>query len=238
MSNFDKSRWADSDFSRSYRDEAEKFLPFRRQFIAMAMSFYQTFLTPGPGRKVLDLGCGDGLFIGELLKKDRRIKAVLVDGSEEMLAAARNRLSFHADIHFVRAVLQELPAHDPLPDNFDFIFSSLAIHHLSSQEKAALYQYIHDHLTPGGHFVHYDVVLPPADALENWYMSLWSEWLAQNADATNREKLLSIPRQYKENKDNTPDTLTLQMDTLKKTGFKDVDCYFKYGIFALFGGGK
>jgi len=26
------------------------------------------------------------------------------------------------------------------------------------------------------------------------------------------------------------------MDTLREIGFKDVDCFYKYGIFSMFGG--
>lgn len=38
--------------------------------------------------------------------------------------------------------------------------------------------------------------------------------------------------------DNLPDTLDAQLESLEKVGFKDVDCYFKYGIFSVFGGFK
>jgi tRNA (cmo5U34)-methyltransferase len=37
---------------------------------------------------------------------------------------------------------------------------------------------------------------------------------------------------------NKPDTLKNQMDTLREIGFKDVDCFYKYGIFSMFGGRK
>ena len=40
-----------------------------------------------------------------------------------------------------------------------------------------------------------------------------------------------IIRRYKDNKDNKPDTLGDQLDALKAIGFKDADCFYKYGIF-------
>jgi tRNA (cmo5U34)-methyltransferase len=35
---------------------------------------------------------------------------------------------------------------------------------------------------------------------------------------------------------NKPDTLEDQLEALSETGFRDVDCYYKNGIFAVFGG--
>ncbi|MBI1810495.1 MAG: hypothetical protein HY035_09030 [Nitrospirae bacterium] len=45
-------------------------------------------------------------------------------------------------------------------------------------------------------------------------------------------------RRYKDNKDNKPDTLGNQLGALKKIGFKEVDCFYKYGIFTMYGGKK
>lgn len=238
MSRFEDSRWADSQFSQEYRDESERYLPFRHQVMEIAISFFQHFSSPNGLRQVLDLGCGDGLFVQELLKLGNQIKVVLVDGSQEMLDAARIRLQPFAPLHFVRASFQELLADDPLTEKFDFIYSSLAIHHIPWPEKVALYRYIYDHLLLGGHFVHFDVVLAPADGLEKWYLSLWTRWIAQHAHRDEYQKLRQITERYKGNPDNNPDTLASQMEALAEIGFQQVDCYFKYGIFSLFGGKK
>lgn len=47
-----------------------------------------------------------------------------------------------------------------------------------------------------------------------------------------------IIQRYKDNRDNKPDTLDKQLKALKSVGFKDVDCYYKYGIFTMYGGRK
>jgi len=185
---------------------------------------------------ILDLGCGDGLFIQELSKAGKPAKITLVDGSAEMLAAARKRLAGLKDLHFFQASFQQLVAEDPLNGTFDFIYSSLAIHHLQRKEKEELYAYIHQHLSAGGWFVHYDVVLPPSAILENWYLTLWGEWIKTHTPEEKRAQLRHYPRQYKENPDNMPDALDSQLEILKKIGFHHVDCFYKYGIFSLFGG--
>ena len=238
MSKFEKSRWAESEFSQNYRDEANVYLPFRSQFIKTTKSLFSHFIDSNAKAKVLDLGCGDGLFIQELLKAFTPAGVTLVDGSTEMIEAAQNRLGENGNIRFIKASFQDLVAREPLTEKFDLIYSSLAIHHLPFEEKKKLYKYIHNLLSPNGFFVNYDVVVPPSEKIEKWYLALWRQWIREHPDKEMSEKLLEIPEQYKGNTDNIPDTLESQLQALQEIGFNGVDCYFKHGIFALFGGFK
>ena len=88
MADFDQSRWADDNFSRNYRDDADIYLPERQRFIDLVLSFYDHFLASNQAARVLDLGCGDGLFVGKLLQRFSPAELTLVDGSEDMLTAA------------------------------------------------------------------------------------------------------------------------------------------------------
>jgi tRNA (cmo5U34)-methyltransferase len=238
MTQFETSRWAESAFSQNYRDAANIFLPFRSQFIEITKSIFEHFISQNTQAKVLDLGCGDGLFIQELLKAFTPKKVRLVDGSNEMLDAAKKRLGEQENLYFSQASFQELLSKDPINENFDFIYSSLAIHHLPFEEKRNLYAYIYNHLSSGGCFVHYDVVVPPSEKIENCYLSIWRQWIKDHPAIEKRKELIRIPEQYKNNKDNVPDTLDSQLSVMKEIGYKDVDCYFKCGIFTLFGGFK
>lgn len=155
-----------------------------------------------------------------------------------MLAAAKKRLGEKSNILFTQASFQELLANDPLNENFDFIYSSLAIHHLPFEDKKNLYAYIYDHLSDNGCFVHYDVVLTASEKLEKYYLSLWRQWIKEHPGIEKRQDLLGVPEEYKGNKDNMPDTLESQLKAMEEIGFKGVDCFFKYGIFSIFGGFK
>lgn len=155
-----------------------------------------------------------------------------------MLAAAQERLGSRENVNYTRASFQSLLAKDPLNETYDFIYSSLAIHHLPFEEKKSLYAYIYDHLSTGGFFLHYDVVTPPSEGLETSYMAMWRQWIEKHPGIENRSDLMGIPDAYKDNQDNIPDTLDSQLRALEDLGFKHVDCYFKYGLFSLFGGGK
>jgi tRNA (cmo5U34)-methyltransferase len=238
MSKFEETKWADRQFSRSYRDDADIYIPFRYQCIEITKSFYKHFVSENAEARILDLGCGDGLFIQELLKSFAPAKVMLVDGSAAMLEAAKERLGNDETLYFAQASFQELLSNDPLNESYDFVYSSFAIHHLPFKEKKELYAYIHKRLSPGGCFVNYDVVCPPFDELESWYFSLWRQWIEVYPAEERREELLGTPEKYKGDPENMPDTLESQLETLKNVGFNNVDCYFKYGIFCLFGGTK
>jgi tRNA (cmo5U34)-methyltransferase len=238
MSNFDSSKWSDSSFAQEYRDQADSYVPERHKLIEITQSLYKHFVNFDRPRRVLDLGCGDGLMVQELLKVDGDLDATLVDGSQEMLNAVIQRLARFEKKHLVNASFQDLLAFDPLQSTFCFVLSSLATHHLVTAEKEALFAYIYRHLEPWGFFLNIDVVLSPTDHLESWYMTLWREWIDAHVADSQKTYLLSVPQKYKDNPDNVPDPLLPQLQTLTSIGFDNVDCYYKYGVFTLFGGSK
>ncbi len=238
MTEFTDSRWSDAAFSQGYRDSADDFIPERRKLVQMTRFLFRHIMSGRKGISVLDLGCGDGLYAQELLRTDPDIEATLVDASADMLAAARHRLSEHERTHFVQASFQDILVHDSLLASFDFIMSSLAIHHLDPDRKEALFEYAFSHLKPGGMFVIVDVVRAPTATLEDMYMALWEEWIVGNCDLSKKPELSEVPRKYKENSDNKPDSLMTQLRMLERIGFTNVDFYYKFGIFAVFGGTK
>jgi tRNA (cmo5U34)-methyltransferase len=238
MSDFDNSRWSESSFAQEYRDQADGYVPERRSLIEITQSLYRHLVKGRQPCRILDLGCGDGLMVQELLRVDDTIEATLVDGSPEMLKAAGNRLARFKNKHLVNASFQDLLAQDPLQKTFGFVLSSLAIHHLAMAEKEALFEYVYRHLDPGGFFLNTDVVLSPTDDLEKWYLILWQEWIDTHAANSQKASILAVPQKYKDNLDNVPDPLLPQLQALVRIGFRNVDCYYKYGVFAMFGGSK
>jgi len=240
MTQFNKTNWSRPEFSKQYRDNADIYIVERRRMIEIMRSFYVYFISAGEKQNVLDLGCGDGILTCNLLEIDSSISATLIDPSEDMLRKAKERLRESDNIHYIRVSFQDLMRDAVLQERFDFIISSLAIHHLTLEEKKSLFRIVHSHLHPGGYFMNIDVILAPASTLEEWYMKLWHEWMDKKKAALGLEKDLfdDITKRYKALEENKPDTLEAQLNALKETGFSEVDCYYKYGIFAVFGGKK
>jgi tRNA (cmo5U34)-methyltransferase len=240
MTEFNESNWARAEFSQEYIDNADIFIIERRRSHSIVKSFYKYFLKNKPHCRILDLGCGDGVVTHELLKAGNYLSATLVDASADMLGKAKERLQGFRGVSFVRASFQEILAGNILQEYFDFTVSSLSIHHLAMDEKKILFQTVYSCLNVDGYFLNVDVVLAPTEGLEQWYMSLWQEWITEKKALHGIEGTQGddIMRRYKDNTDNKPDTLDEQLNALKEAGFKEVDCYYKYGIFTIFGGKK
>ena len=239
MTEFSKSQWAKEEFSREYRDNAEIYVIERRRMLHILKSFYVHFMKNKRKKSVLDLGCGDGIIAHEILNIEA-VSATLLDGSVDMMDKAKERLKDFDGIRYIRASFQDVLRKNVLVQNYDLVVSSLAIHHLTMKEKKALFRKIYAHLRPGGYFMNIDCILAPTETLEQWYLALWNEWIDEKKKAAGIEGNYfdDIIRRYKDNKDNKPDTLDDQLKALKVTGFRDVDCLYKYGIFVMYGGRK
>lgn len=97
------------------------------------------------GKRVLDAGCGPGIYSEELLAQGADLAAV--DGSAAMVELARARLG--ARVQVLHADLAEaLPFAE---SEFDLIVCALVIHHLDDR-RACLQEFFRV-LRPGGHVV-------------------------------------------------------------------------------------
>ncbi len=240
MVKFNNSNWAKAEFSQEYRDNADVYIVERRRLLEILKSFYKFFLYDRKRINILDLGCGDGIVTHGLLEIDDSMSATLIDGSEDMLNKAKERLKGFHNIHYIKASFQEILNKDILQKQYDFIVSSLAIHHLTMDEKISLFKKVFTCLHPEGYFLNIDVVLSPDENLEKWYILLWKEWIDERKKSSGVEGDFfdDIIDRYKNNKDNKPDTLENQLNALKDIGFRNVDCFYKYGIFSMYGGRK
>lgn len=232
MARFEETRWADPVFVQEYMDTADDVIPNRNQMTMIALSLYRSFGTGRSHPQILDLGCGDGRLTETLLEADDTAQITAVDASPMMLASARQRLDGNTRVRFVEATFQRAVAEDLLPGPFDCIVSFLAIHHIDTREKLALLQYVHNHLIPGGLFVIADPVRPVSQALEAWSLDVWRQW----AKTYFVPKAGRAPGLIPERLGDMIDPLAPQMKALETIGFREVDCYYKHGMFAMFGG--
>jgi len=239
MTEFDKTEWINDESAREFIENSDSYIQDREGLFTLLKSFYKYYLSNSGVKsiKVMDMVCGDGRVTQELLMMDNKLSATLVDGSEEMLKNAKKRLKSYPELNYVQSTFQELIENNNLNLKFDLIVSSLAIHHLLTDDKRLLFKYIYNHLNLGGFFLNIDVVRANADTLEEWYLILWKEWIKKKETNYNNSTSYShIPQKYKNNPDNHPDKLSDQLDMLESSGFKNVDCYYKYGIFSIYGG--
>lgn len=116
-----------------------------------------------------------------------------------------------------------------LPGNLDAVVSALAIHHLDDGEKRNLYGRIHGALRPSGVFFNAEQVrgpTPDIDAANN------AAWLAAVHDLGVGE--VELTQALERMKADRPATLDDQLGWLRDVGFKNVQCAYESGMFAVF----
>ncbi len=104
-------------------------------------------IAPLSGLKVLDLGCGDGLY-GEKIVSQGAYSYYGVDASKNMIAASQKNLSGLERIQLEHEHLEKID----LPENtFDLALSRLVFHYIENLEK--VFKKINKALIPEGKFV-------------------------------------------------------------------------------------
>lgn len=96
--------------------------------------------------RVLDAGCGTGRDAALVLERHPRVDLVVLDGSAQMLAAARERLGSRAT--YVQA---DLTVPLPLDRPVDAVMSVACFHWV--RDHGALFRHLADVLRPGGRLV-------------------------------------------------------------------------------------
>jgi len=103
------------------------------------------FLKDINGKKILDIGCGTGRIIQDLLDKGADITGV--DVSTEMLKIAEKKFP---NSNFVEADIRELPFKD---NTFDIVICTFVIVHLKQVELEGAFDEVYRILKPGGSFI-------------------------------------------------------------------------------------
>ncbi len=94
------------------------------------------------GKKILDFGCGTGIYANTLAKKGAVVKGF--DVSEEMLSIAREE---NPQLDLRRGSGYKIP----FKEKFDIVLASLVVHYLNNWDK--MFQEVSRVLKKNGHFV-------------------------------------------------------------------------------------
>jgi tRNA (cmo5U34)-methyltransferase len=177
---------------------------------------------------ILDLGAGTGLLSEFVLQKFSMASLYLLDESSEMLAKAQQRLAQYDPKIFIQAMT------DPLPiGSFDAVISSLAIHHLTDEDKRDLFLRIYQSLAPGGVFINAEQIL----GTTTWQQQLFEDMHLNGARALGSSEDEIRAAQERMTYDKCA-TLADQISWLKEIGFQNTDSFFHSFRFAVYAGWK
>ena len=239
----EQNEWLGEDRSKvnAYLDISEIVLVERRRSIKILVDLFTHHFRGRDKLNLLDLGCGDAIVTSYIQSRSPRNNFYLLDGSMFMIERARENLPGE-NTTFVHQTFEDYTVSPPSKIDYDFVYSAYAIHHLDHEEKKKLYGRIFEDLGSGGLFLNLDVVKPPTDRVERLQFLMWSDWIEEFLTNSGRSsevgKFRNTPEIYKKKGENKPSELWYQLDLLAEAGFIDVDCYYRYGIFTIFGGVK
>ena len=118
-------------------------------------------MLPEGVNRVLDLGAGTGLELIPLFERFPDARVRVIDISEEMLNALRQR-DYAGKLEILCGDFFALE----FGEKYDAVISSAALHHFDEAEKARLYAKIFACLKPGGMFVNSDRCLDTREEQE------------------------------------------------------------------------
>jgi SAM-dependent methyltransferase len=104
---------------------AERYDRFMGRYSAPLAPLLADLAGVGPGHRVLDVGCGPGALVAELVERLGPDSVAAVDPSEPFVAAARAR---NPGVTVERAAAEELPFAD---DAFDAALAQLVVHFMA-----------------------------------------------------------------------------------------------------------
>jgi len=235
--------WSEAD-SREFLELANVAVPGREEQIEILLD-----LVPAANDDdfdIVELACGEGILGERLLERYANARWLGLDGSPAMLAAASERLLRLAERAEVREF--QFTGSDSLagtPQPLRCVLSSLAIHHLAHDAKAALYKSIHARLEPGGALIVADAVEPGnmyarRAAVAAWHRIAREQSLAQTGSAALYERAAAEgwapPETDEPEPGEMPAHISDHLDWLKQAGFADVECFWRRAGIAIYGG--
>ena len=180
--------------------------------------------------KVLDLGAGTGLMAAFIAYSFPNARITMVDISNEMLERARARFEL-AGPRF-RYEVSDYGV-DRIQEKYDAIVSALSIHHLSDEQKRALFKRIHGALNDDGVFVNAEQFRCATPERHKFHHERWLTRVRE-LGVDDRDLAAALERM----KFDRAATLEDQLEWMREAGFRDIDCAYKNLIFAVYCGLK
>ena len=180
--------------------------------------------------RILELGCGTGNLTSAIRKQWPNCEIVVVDAAQQMLEKTTQRVGSKllAPIH---SKFEELNFE---PKSFDYITSSLALHHLPTANFKLFLESCYSWLKPGGFYGILDCVRADASRLYERANEYWIE-LAKKHGLSDMEMQEQI--NHHQAHDHYPVVIDLAC-WLRDTGFEEVDILWRHCIWAVLQGRK
>jgi len=184
-------------------------------------------------KRVMDLGCGGGNYAVKITSFLPDVDCTLIDLSDNMLAKAEERVA--ANITGKVLAIQGDYREIPLEENaYDVITAGTTLHHLREDEEwESVFTKVFKALKPGGTFWINDIVISETEEITGMMLGGWLSMLKKQIT---QEEIEMYMERYES--EDTPRTLSYQLDLMKQIGFRETIVLHKHFNFAAFGARK
>ena len=204
---------------------------------------------------IVDLGAGSGILLEKILKKFTHAKCYYIDYSDDFMKVAKKRLSKYSDrVTYIKASFND-DWQSKINEKADAIFSMSAIHHLSSENKKALYEKSYKALKNSGWFINIDEMKTINEDAYVTSLNFWWDYFNEVKDSISKEKadyLIQWEKHFtnwkirnidnisvkKQEGDDMHEPFLSQLNWLMDIGFSNADLFVKYHLWCVIGGKK
>ena len=184
-------------------------------------------------RNLLDIGCGAGNNTIAILRQNTGLNCDLVDLSLPMLERAKERLG-RENAGEVRTFQGDFRDIALSPSHYDIIVAAAVLHHLRDDaDWEGCFVKIYSLLRPGGAFFVSDLVIHENESVHEEMWKRYGDYLEQVGGTGFSGKVFDYI-----DKEDTPRSLTHQLELMKKVGFRTADVLHKNSCFAAYVGIK
>lgn len=164
--------------------------------------------------QILDLGCGTGLEIDEILKVNKNIRITGLDLSKNMLSILKEKYKEYPEIlNLIKSDYLDYKFEEGF---YDIAISVMTLHHFSHQKKTKLYENVLKSLKTFGFYIEADYMAPDQE-YEDFHFS------------ENQRKRANQDIQEGYYHYDTPCTVENQINMLFKAGFSQVEKIWNSG---------
>ena len=184
-------------------------------------------------RNILDIGCGAGNNTIAILRRKEGLKCDLVDLSLPMLERAKERLGKEnaGEVRIFQGDFREI---DLPSSHYDIIVAAAVLHHLrDDRDWEDCFKKIYNLLRQRGAFFVSDIVIHENEEVHEEMWTRYGDYLERVGGPGYSGKVFDYI-----DKEDSPRSLTYQLELLKKTGFRTADVLHKNSCFAAYVGIK
>lgn len=155
------------NISNKYTDMLDRAVPKYRKMLWLMLHYIPDNFKP---KRILELGSGTGNLTELILEKFPDAEITVVDISEKILEECKARFRSSTSIKYDQSDFKEI---DFIPESFDLVLSSIAIHHIEDADKQILFKKIYSYLKPKGIFTYLDQCMGETSEIYQKNMEKW-----------------------------------------------------------------